>query len=227
MLQRQVRTAATRPALLTVVALILGGSLPASAGAASATTTTPPPPESTATCYGSLTPAPTADEPDLLNYEFQCNARTTAYTIIANRTPSDFSVLDDFSPTALVVDPDGTTVNTKTIWSCVGVLPGDGINCNTGAATTYVGSLSYTEGSIDTTDPYCKNLPTGAKPGTPAEPQALVQLVVSDTSGAEDGPFKLGYKGKCPKVPDKVPGPVKSKGKTHGHNAGSSKGRKK
>ena len=224
MLLRRGRIAATRPALLTAAAVVLGGALPAPAGAASAT---PPPPESTATCYGSLTPAPTSDEPDLLNYEFQCNARTTAYTLIANRTASDLDVLDDFSPSATVLDPDGVTVNTKVVWSCAGTLPGDGVNCNTAAANQYAGSMSYTEGSIDTTDPYCKNLPTGAKPGTPAEPQAFVQLVVTDTSGAEDGPFKLAYKGKCPKVPDKVPVPVKAKGKAHGRKGGSGKGRKK
>jgi hypothetical protein len=113
------------------------------------------------------------------------------------------------------------------VWACEGTQPGDGVNCNTAAANQYVGSMSYSEGSIDTTDPYCKNLPTGGKPGTPAEPQAFVQLVVTDTTGAEDGPFKLFYKGKCPKVPDKVPVPVKAKGKAHGRKSGSSKGRKK
>ena len=46
-------------------------------------------------------------------------------------------------------------------------------------------------------------------------PQAIVQLVVTDYTGAEDGPFTLGPASACPKVPNVVPTPkAKTKPKT-------------
>jgi hypothetical protein len=72
----------------------------------------------------------------------------------------------------------------------------------------------YADGSIDPTAPFCKHLPTNAagktidKPGTVAVPKAAVYLVATDTTGAQNGPFLLGYAKsatKCPKVPNVVP----------------------
>ena len=40
-----------------------------------------------------------------------------------------------------------------------------------------------------------------------AVPQAVVQLVVTDYTGAQDGPFNLGPAKACPKVPNVVPTP--------------------
>jgi hypothetical protein len=193
------------PLAAAVAALLLGWALPASTSAATIT------PESTATCYGSLAPAPTADEPNLLDYKFQCDTRTTAYTILVNRGLSDFDTLDDFSTTASVFQPDGRTPDSSTSWACEGYVPGDSVNCNTGGGSPFMGAWSYSEGSVDPTGPYCKNLPTEAEAGTPAEPRALVQLVVTDYTGAEDGPFRLRYARKCPVVPDRVPVASKSK----------------
>ena len=62
-------------------------------------------------------------------------------------------------------------------------------------------------GTIDPTGPYCKTLPVHAKPGTKAIPPGLVQLVVTDNTGAQDGPFVLRLAKACPKVPDAVPTP--------------------
>jgi hypothetical protein len=74
-------------------------------------------------------------------------------------------------------------------------------------------------GSFDPIDPYCKHFPPGAKPGSYAEPQALVQVVVSDTTGAEDGPFTLNMKPACPPVPNRMPRPTKSRDRGKGHAA--------
>jgi hypothetical protein len=76
-----------------------------------------------------------------------------------------------------------------------------------------MGAWSWVNGSVDPIDPYCKTLPAGAKPGTAAIPQASVSLVVTDVTGAQDGPFRIYYSQKCPAVPDRVPAPVKPKTK--------------
>jgi hypothetical protein len=162
-----------------------------------------PTPESATLCSGALTRAKaTADDPNLLNYKFNCNTGITAYTLIANRGANDENVLDDFSSTASVLDPSGNTVSTQS-FGCSGQIPGDGINCNAGAGGS-MSSPNYAEGTIDTTAPYCPYLPAGAKPGAKAQPGAVIQLVVSDSTGAEDGPFRLRLRGKCPPVKAKA-----------------------
>jgi hypothetical protein len=173
------------------------------------------PPESTASCYGSLTPTATADEPNSLTYKFHCDERITAYTVVVDRGLNDYSTIDDFSTAAEVLGPDGKTPDATTSWGCQGYNPGASVSCNTGGGTTYMGAGSYAEGSFDPTGPYCKYIPTGARPGTPAEPRLLVQLIVSDSTGAEDGPFSLPYKGRCPTVPDRAPRPAKDKRGKH------------
>jgi hypothetical protein len=208
------------PVVVTVAAALLGCVLPASSIAAA------PPPESTATCYASMSPTPTADEPNLLDYRFHCDTRITAYTILANRGVNDFATIDDFSPTASIFEPDGTTPDTTTTWTCEGYLPGTSTNCNTGSQTAHMNAWSWADGTIDTTDPYCKNLPEGAKPGTPAKPRALVQLVVTDVSGAQDGPFRVYYTKTCPAVPDRAPFPAKPSKKHKKHSTTKPKGSK-
>jgi hypothetical protein len=185
-------------------------------GLAAAAHAAAPPPESTANCYGTVAPSPAPDEPNSLAYKFQCDERITAYTILIDRGANDYDTLDDFSINATVFQPDGTTPNTSTVWSCEGYTPSQSVNCNTGSATGYVGALSYSEGMIDPTGPYCKYLPPGAKPGTWAQPQALVQLVVTDYTGAEDGPFRLYYTRKCRSVPNRVPAKTAQKHQAKG-----------
>jgi hypothetical protein len=51
-------------------------------------------------------------------------------------------------------------------------------------------------GSFNPIDPYCGRPSKGAAVGS-AEPQAQVQLLVSDTTGALRGPFGLGLTHKC------------------------------
>jgi hypothetical protein len=163
-----------------------------SAGAAA------PPPESLANCYGGLTAVPTTDEPNLLAYKFHCDTRITAYTLIITRRRRDAETVDDFSTSADVLNQQGTIVPTES-FNCEGGLPGDGVNCNAGAGG-HMSAWNYAVGQIDLTDPYCANLPKGAPAGTAPEPQALVQVIVTDITGAQDGPFRLGRAPACPKL---------------------------
>ena len=185
------------------------GAFAATADAASA-----PPPTSSATCYGGVTPAPTADDPNLLDYKFNCDQRITAYTVIVNRALDNAPTIDDFEPAPAAYLQDGSTPDATVAWTCEGYLPSLASNCNTGKQGAFMGAWSWVDGSVDLIDPYCKNLPVGAKPGTPAEPQASVALVVTDVSGGQDGPFRLYYTGKkCATVPDRAPAAVKPKAK--------------
>jgi hypothetical protein len=202
------------------------GALAATADAASA-----PPPTSSATCYGGVTPAPTVDDPNLFAYKFNCDQRITAYTVIVNRAQDNSPTIDDFDPSPFTAMQDGSTPDTTVAWTCEGYLPGLGPNCNTGKKDAFMGAWSWVIGSVDLVDPYCKNLPVGAKPGTPAEPQASVALVVTDVSGGQDGPFRLYYTGKkCASVPDRVPAPAKPNAKarhrTKKHSTTTAKGTK-
>jgi hypothetical protein len=181
------------------------GALAASAGAAPVT------PNSATDCLGSISKdrAPTPDDPNLIDYSIYCHGDFTAYTLIAHRRVFDFDTIDDFGSDIAVIQPDGSASATVAV-SCAATLPGDGINCNAGAGGV-IPAYDQVQGSFDLTDPYCKTLRKGAKPGTPAEPQAYVEYVVTDITGAQDGPFRLSLKGGCPKVPDRVPAPAKKK----------------
>jgi hypothetical protein len=192
---------------MPLVAVVI---LAAGPGVASAA---PPTPVSTTLCGGPLTvdPAPTPDDPNLVDYKFYCNQDITAYTLIVNRRLWDFDTLDDFDPTPQVIQPDGATSSTESV-ECSGTVPGSGINCDAGPGGL-VSAWDNISGSFDLVEPYCKFLPPHAKPGTKATPQAVVQLVVTNTTGAENGPFRLNIKPDCPRVPDQVPFPPKPKPK--------------
>jgi hypothetical protein len=196
-----------RPRLLTVafpIALVLGAAVPATAAAA---------PQAAINCGGSLARAtPTVDDTNLLNYTFYCTGDISAYTLTVNRQVNDFETLDDFSTTATVFDPTKTTVVATQSTTCEGLLPGNGVNCYAAAGTpAVVSAYNHVQGTIDTTDPYCSNIPTGSPAGTLPEPQAMVQLVVSDTSGSQDGPFRLDLLPRCPPPPKPKPKKVKIK----------------
>jgi hypothetical protein len=189
--------------------------LTAAAGAAPVT------PNSETDCLGSISkdPAPTADDPNLIDYSIYCHGDFTAYTLIAHRRLFDFDTIDDFSPDISVLQIDGNPSSTEAV-TCAATLPGDGINCNAGAGGV-ISAYFQVKGSFDLTEPYCKTLPKGAKPGTLAQPQAFVEFVVTDATGAEDGPFRLSLKPGCPRVPDRVPAAPKTKKKktTAAHKA--------
>lgn len=159
-------------------------------------------------CGGWLKRAPTSDDANALSYQFQCNWGITAYSIIATRQPSDYATIDDFGPDGLAYDTSGNPVS-GVGFGCAGQLPGNGINC--GLSSGYLPAPDYAEGWIDTTEPYCSHIPAGSPAGTAAEPQAIVQLIVTDTNGVQDGPFRLNLSPACAPTPKPKP---KTKAKT-------------
>jgi hypothetical protein len=194
---------------------------PAMAGAAAVT------PTSFTDCGGNLSPDPgakAAGEPNLLDYRFSCDTGITAYTIIVNQQGDAASggTIDDYNSAPNVFETDGVTPSPTESLTCEGTTPSDGINCNTGTQGVQLSDGYVADGSVDPIQAYCKHLPTTAsgklaKPGTAAVPQAQVQLVVTDYTGAQDGPFNLGPAKACAKVPNVVPTPKpkpKKKGKS-------------
>lgn len=205
MLHRKAKRPARRWWVPAALAFALGGGLLAQSALAAA-----PTPESIASCGGSVKRAKaTLDDPNPLNYQFSCDWGITSYTILVNRKPSDFTPIDDYNGAPSVFDPSGNPV-TKTSLTCSGSIPGNGINCNSGAGGS-IPAPDVSEGSFDLTDPYCPYIPKGSPAGTKPQPQAVVELVVTDTTGAEDGPFRLPLGGKCPKVKVKAKSKTKTK----------------
>lgn len=195
--------------MLSSLALAAGGALLAQSAFAAA-----PTPESATQCGGILKRAkPTPDDPNLLSYKFTCDWGITAYTLIVTRKANDDATVDDFASSVSVFDPTGNPLSTES-FNCSGQIPGDGVNCNAGAGGS-MAAPNWAKGTIDTTDPYCPSIPKGSPAGTKPEPGAVVELVVSDTTGAEDGPFRLRLDGKCPAVHVK-PKPKTTAGGTSG-----------
>lgn len=158
-----------------------------------------PTPESATQCGGILKRAkPTADDPNLLSYKFTCDWGVSAYSLVVIREPNDDATIDDFAGSVSVFDPTGNPLSTQS-FSCAGTIPGTGVNCNAGAGG-YMAAPNWAEGTFDTTDPYCPNIPKGSPAGTKPQRGAIVELVVTDTTGAQDGPFRLRLAGKCPAV---------------------------
>jgi hypothetical protein len=200
--------------LIGAVALALAaGALPVMAGAA-----TPITPTSLTDCGGNVSPdsgGVAADEPNLLDYKFNCDGGITAYTVIVQQQGDSASggTIDDYNSAPSVFETDGLTPSPTESITCEGTTPSSGVNCNLGAAGKQLTDGYFAEGSIDLLQAYCRHLPTDAnakpitKPGTLAIPKAVVQLVVTDYTGAEDGPFTLGATNKCPTVPNVVPIP--------------------
>jgi hypothetical protein len=119
--------------------------------------------------------------------------------------------------------------------TCNTDAPSDGFDCNGGSVVSTTGGStpSYTDpctgvtavttytslgcipsgdsvqGQLQLSAPYCAYIPKGSKAGTPRVPRAIVDLVVTDDSGAEDGPFELSPSFKCAKVAAVVPTPKK------------------
>jgi hypothetical protein len=171
--------------------------------------TTPPTPESLTICGGTVSHDPSgaaAGEPNLLDYKFSCNSDISAYTIIVDQQSDPGGSIDDYNPSPTVFASDGVTPSTSESLTCEGTTPSDGINCNAGAGGV-LSVFDFADGSIDPIQTYCKHLPAKARAGTAAVPQAVVQLVVTDSTGAEDGPFNLGPAKRCPKVPNFAPKP--------------------
>ena len=192
MLHRKAKRLARRWWVPAALAFALGGGLLVPSALAAA-----PTPESTTDCGGTVSRAkPTLDDPNLLNYQFSCDWGISSYTILVLRKPSDLTTIDDYNGAPPIFDPTGNPV-TKPSLTCSGTIPGDGVNCNAGAGGV-IAAPDVTQGSLDTSDPFCPYIPKGSPKGAKPQPGAVVQLVVTDTTGAEDGPFRLYLSGKCP-----------------------------
>jgi hypothetical protein len=199
---------ALRRAALTTICVAAGACVvPAVSGAATIT------PASFTNCSGSLKPdsgAKKASEPNLLDYSFTCNSGIVAYTILAYQAGDDNAAIQDYAPAPLVYETDGLTPSPTETITCEGAQPSNGINCNTGTYLSEITGGYFVDGTIDLGQTYCKHLPTPAKgktlrAGTPAIPTARVQLIVTDWSGAQDGPFLLREAKACPTVPNAAP----------------------
>lgn len=187
--------------LPATLAFALGGGLLAQSALAAA-----PTPESNTSCGGTVSRAkPTSLDPNLLNYQFSCDWGITAYTIFVTRKPGDDTTIDDYNGAPSVFDASGNPYS-KVSPVCEGSIPGNGVNCNAGAGGV-IPAPDVTEGSLDTTDPLCPYIPKVSPKGAKPQPGAVVEIVVSDTTGAEDGPFRLYLAGKCPS-------PAKARAKT-------------
>lgn len=200
-----------RGALLTISAVSVaaaGFALPAAGDAATVI------PSSFTSCHGSVkadVSGKSNDEPNLLDYSFSCDSGITAYSVFVNQQRAQGGAVDDFNGSPSVFETDGLTPSPTESVTCEGVTPSNGINCATAALGTQITLGYFIQGSIDLVSPYCKHLPTTlangkpAKPGALATPTATVSLIVSDYTGAEDGPFRLKLNKACPSVPNQVP----------------------
>ena len=208
-LAHRVSSSARRQSFRPLRALTLtGGALVIAAALSGPALAAPPQPQAAAQCWGSLAKAPTKDEPNQLQYGFKCDSRITAYTVLANRA-YDLDTIENFSTDALVLDLHQNVVSNQS-FTCEGTLPGNGVNCNAGPGG-FSGALNSEQGHVSLDSPYCKSLPVKGKPGQRAIPQALVQLIVTDTTGAQSGPFRLRpARFRCKAVPDTVPAKKKA-----------------
>jgi hypothetical protein len=213
---------------------ILGLSLSAafgvlSTGAGAATLVTP---GSLTQCGGSLkldSSGASQGQSNLVDYTFGCDTAITSYTIFVVRQQDANNNIDQFSTNATTTYPTTYPPNTalagtpsNEIATCEGLTPGDGVNCYAQAIgsddkTPVLGSITGwygIDGSISLDEPYCKYLPTKAKAGTAAVPTALVGVIVTDYTGAQDGPFYLYTSKACAKVASVVPATASTKTKT-------------
>jgi hypothetical protein len=199
-----------RSALLTITAASVAAAgfvLPAAGDAATVV------PSSFTSCHGSTSADPSGgtDEPNLLDYSFSCDSGITSYSVFVNQQRAGGGAIDDFNGAPNVFETDGVTPSPTESVQCEGVTPSNGINCATPALGQQITLGYFVQGSIDLVSPYCKHLPTTlangkpAKPGALATPTATVSLIVTDYTGAEDGPFRLKLNKACPSVPNKVP----------------------
>jgi hypothetical protein len=153
-------------------------------------------------------------------YTWNFSGNIWSYTIIVTRRKDDGNNVTYEAPTANVLNGSGAVDSTQYV-NCSSAVPSDGFGCSDpgpGASSSsdlangtnppylqYIPAGETVTGGFAMTEGYCSFLPKGAKAGTPAVPQATVELIVTDTNGVSEGPFELYRAGKCPKVAAVVP----------------------
>lgn len=170
---------------------------------------------------------------DPSGYSWNFSGNIWSYTIIVSRRKDNGSNVTYEAPTANVLTSAGAIDGTQYV-NCTSSVPSDGFSCSAPGpeASTisdlangtnppylpYIPAQDTVTGGFSLAEGYCGFLPKGAKPGTPAVPQATIELIVTDTNGVSEGPFELYHTGKpCPKVPAVVP-----KRRSKSGNAGAS-----
>jgi hypothetical protein len=169
----------------------------------------------------SFTCAPTiSGATDPSGYTWNFSGNIWSYTIIVTRRNDDGNNVTYGAATANVLKSSGAVDTTQYV-NCSSVVPSDGFSCSApgpGASSTsdlangtnppylsYIPAGEAVTGGFAMAEGYCSFLPKDKKAGTPAVPQASVELIVTDTNGVSEGPFELHRLGKCPKVPAVVP----------------------
>lgn len=177
------------------------------------------------------------------------NGNVLGFALLATRPTIDgitfnqSNIAGNVSPA--VYTPSGAA-DLETLY-CNSDAPSDGFDCDseyvvnsggtsatlnpcstsaTPAAYTNYGCIpagDSVQGSFQLSEGYCAYYPKGAKAGTPTVPRATVNLLVTDTGGAIDGPFELTTTFKCPKVQSVVPGKTTKKKATASKAKASSK----
>jgi hypothetical protein len=159
-------------------------------------------------------------ETDPSGYSWNFSGNIWSYTIIVTRRKDNGNNVSYEAPTANVLTSSGAVDATQYV-NCSSAVPSDGFSCSApgpggssssdlanGTSPSYLSYIPAGEavtGGFAMTEGYCSFLPKGAKAGTPAIPQATVELIVTDTNGVSEGPFELTRTGKCPKVAAVVP----------------------
>jgi len=157
---------------------------------------------------------------DPSGYTWNFSGDIWSYAIIVTRRKDNGNNVTYEAPTANLFTPSGAADGTQYV-NCSSAVPSDGFSCSApgpgaGSATdlangtnppylAYIPAGDRITGGFALTEGYCSFLPKGARAGTPAVPQATVELIVTDTNGVTEGPFELTRTGKCPKVPAVVP----------------------
>jgi hypothetical protein len=159
---------------------------------------------------------------DPSGYTWNFSGNIWSYTIIVTRRKDNGDNVTYATPTPTIFNSAGAVDGTQYV-NCSSAIPSDGFSCSApgpGASTAsdlangtspayspFIPAGDRVTGGLALAESYCGFLPKGAKPGTPAVPQATVELIVTDTNGVSEGPFELFHAGKaCPKVPKVVPG---------------------
>ncbi len=112
------------------------------------------------------------------------------------RRGDDGAAIQDFAPSPLVLRPTTRPRARPRRSPARGRSPPTASTATPGPISRRSPAATTSTGSIQLGQAYCKHLPTPAKgktlrPGTPAITTARVQLIVTDWSGAQDGPFAL------------------------------------
>lgn len=157
---------------------------------------------------------------DPSGYTWDFSGDIWSYTILVTRRNDIGNNVTYDAPNATVLTPAGAVDATQYV-NCSSVVPSDGFGCTDPGPRAssssdlangtnppylqYIPAGDTVTGAFALDEAYCSFLPKGARPGTPAVPQATVELVVTDTNGVSEGPFQLTRAGKCPKVPAVVP----------------------